>query len=204
VASNVRLRFYRDAAALLSGRATDERTMPRRLSPTNEGTPSFRSVTWRGSLASSRILLGFHYLDDGPKLPVDRQGLATLDRGRWSVSRDTGVDRALSKLGFHGNHGARRQFPFPAGGKLWRVYEAQELVNVTGSWRTFLYDVEHPRLARLRIATPGGSRSFANPTVKILPSPHPAGGNALVVTMFIFGAGAGSGESGSLVYYVDL
>jgi hypothetical protein len=202
VATNVRLRYYRDGATLLSGRATEQRTLPRRLSPTNEGTPNFRGVAWRGSLARSRILLGLHWLDHGPTLPVDRQGQATLDGGRWSVTRQAGVDRALSQLGFHGNHGARRQFAFPAGGKLWRIYEAQERVNVTGSWRVFLYDLDARRLTRLHVSTPRGSRSFANPTVGILPSP--AGGNALVVTMFIFAAGAGSGEVGELVYYQDL
>lgn len=204
IASNVRLRFYRDGQALISGRATEEKTLPRRLSPTNEGTPNFRGVTWRGSLSNSRILLGLHWLDHGPKLPVDRQGRATLDGGRWSVTRDAGVDSALSKAGFHGNHGARREFRFPRGGKTWRIYEAQERVNVTGSWRVFLYDPDALRLTRLAVKTPRGSRSFANPTVGILPSPHPSGGNALVVTMFVFGAGAGDGESGELVYYHDL
>lgn len=202
VATNVRLRWYRDGDALLRGRATDERTLPRRLSPSNEGTPNFRGVTWRGSLANSRVLLGFHWLDHGPKLPVDRQGQATFDGGRWSVEAQRGIDRALSQLGFHGNHGARRQFHFPANGKLWRIYEAQQYVNVTGSWRTFLYDVDARRMQRLQIRTPRGSKSFANPTVSILPSP--AGGSALVVTMFIFAAGAGSGEVGALVYYVAL
>jgi hypothetical protein len=202
VNTNVRLRYYRDGATLLSGRATEQRTLPRRLSPTNEGTPNFRSVAWRGSLARSRILLGFHWLDHGPKLAVDRQGHATLDGGSWSVTRQAGIDGALSKMGFHGNHGARRQFHFPAGGKLWRVYEAQERVNVTGSWRVFLYDLDARRLKRLQVATPHGSRSFANPTVGILPSP--AGGSALVVTMFIFAAGAGGGEVGEAVYYQGL
>jgi len=201
-ASNVRLRYYRDAAALLSGRATEEKTLPRRLSPTNEGTPNFRAVTWRGSLAKSRIVLGLHWLDHGPKLPVDREGYATLDNGAWSVTRDAGLDRALSRLGFHGNHGGRRQFSFPKNRKTWRVYEVQERVNVTGSWRVFLYDVTGRRFKQLRIRTPGASRSFANPCVRVLPSP--AGGDALVVTMFIFGAGAGSGEAGTLVYYQDL
>jgi hypothetical protein len=202
VASNVRLRYYRDGAALISGRFTEENTLPRRLSPSNEGTPNFRGVTWRGSLSNSRILLGFHWLDHGPKLPVDRQGLATLDGGKWSVAKDAGVDRTLSKLGFHGNHGSRRQFTFPKGGKAWRIYEAQLRVNDTGSWRVFLYDVGARRLQRLQVRTPGGSRSFANPGASVLPSP--AGGNALVVTMFIFGSGAGSGESGALAYYQDL
>ena len=203
-ATNVRLRHYRDAAALLAGRATAERTLPRRLSSSNEGTPNFRGVAWHGSLARSRISLGFHYLDHGPKLAVDREANGTLDAGTWSVTRDAGVDRALSQMGFHGNHGGRRQFSFPKGGKTWRVYEAQELVNVTGSWRVFLYDVAARRLKRLGITTPRASRSFANPCVSVLPSPSSAGGNALVVTTFIFGAGAGSGESGELVYYQDL
>lgn len=202
VPSNVRLAHYRDATALLSGRATEQRTLPRRLSPSNEGTPNFYGVEWRGSLARSRISLGFHWLDHGPKLPVDRQGRATLDRGTWSVVREAGVDRALSQAGFHGNHGGRRQLRFPANGKTWRLYEAQEFVNVTGSWRVFLYDVAARKLKRLRILTPRRSRSFANPTAAILPSP--AGGRALVMTTFIFSAGAGAGEAGELVYYRDL
>ncbi len=207
--TNVRLCHYRDAAALLAGRATEHKTLPRRLSPTNEGTPHVRSIAWRGSLASSVIKLGFHYLDYGPKskpfrLAVDREAHGTLSSGRWSVQRHTGIDRALSRMGFHGNHGGRRQFRFPPGAKQWRIYEAQKFVNVTGSWRTLLYDMRARRLHQLRIATPGGSRSFANPTVSVLPSPRDAGADALVVTMFIFGAGAGNGEAGELVHYSEL
>jgi len=202
IATNVRLRYYRDGAALLAGRATEQRSLPRRLSPTNEGTPDLRNVSWRGSLARSTISLGFHWLDHGPKLPVDRQARGTLDAGRWTVTVERNIDRALSTRGFHGNHGARRQFRFPKGGKAWRIYEAQKAVNVTGSWRVFLYDVEARTLAQLRVRTPRGSQSFANPTAAVLPSP--AGGDALVVTMFIFGAGSGSGESGELVFYHDL
>jgi hypothetical protein len=208
-ASNLRLRYYRDATALLNGQSTEQKTLPRRLSSTNEGTPDLRSVAWRGSLATSRIVLGFHYLDRGPKskpfkLAVDRQARGTLDKDKWSVVQDAGIDRALSRLGFHGNHGARRQFHFPAGGKTWRIYEAQQAVNVTGSWRVLLFDNSARSVNVLRIQTPKGSRSFANPTITVLPSPHPAGGRAFVVTMFVFGAGAGAGESGQLVYYNDL
>jgi hypothetical protein len=208
-ATNVRLRYYRDPVALLSGQATEQRTLPRRISLTNEGTPDFRSIAWRGSLATSRIVLGFHYLDRGPaskpfKLAVDRQARGTLDKNRWSVVVDAGIDRALSRMGFHGNHGARRQFHFPPGGKTWRIYEAQKLVNVTGSWRVLLYDNSARTLKALGIQTPNRSTSFANPTINVLPSPHPAGGRAFVVSMFVFGAGAGAGESGQLVYYHDL
>jgi hypothetical protein len=209
IASNLQLRYYRDPAALLNGQATEQKTLPRRLSRTNEGTPDLRSIAWRGSLAKSQIVLGFHYLDCGPKskpfkLAVDRQARGTLDMDKWSVVEDAGIDRALSRLGFHGNHGARRQFHFPAGGKTWRVYEAQKAVNVTGSWRVLLFDNSARRFNVLRIQTPNRSRSFANPTINVLPSPHPAGGRAFVVTMFVFGAGAGAGESGQLVYYSDL
>ena len=208
-ASNLRLRYYRDAGALLNGQATEQKTLPRRLSLTNEGTPDLRLIAWRGSLATSRIVLGFHYLDRGPKskpfrLAVDRQARGTLDRNKWSVVVDAGVDRALSRLGFHGNHGARRQFRYPPGADTWRIYEAQKFVNVTGSWRVLLYDNSARTMKALRIETPHRSRSFANPAVSVLPSPHPAGGKALVVSMFIFGARSGAGESGQLVYYHDL
>lgn len=209
VDSNVRLRYYRDAIALLTGAATEQKTLPRRLSTSNEGTPNFRAIDWRGSLSNSEITFGFHYLDRGPKsnphkLAVDRQAQGKLAANRWSVTIDAGIDRALSQMDFHGNHGARRQFRFPAGGKTWRIYEAQQRVNVTGSWRVLLYDITGRKLKLLRVRTPRESRSFANPTVSVLPSPHPSGGSALVVTMFIFGAGAGAGESGALVYYQDL
>ena len=121
-ATNMRLRHYRDPVALLSGAATAQHTLPRRLSTTNEGTPSFLSVTWRGSLAASQVKLGFHYLDHGPRskprrLAVDREARGTLDEGRWSVVAEAGIDRSLSRMGFHGNHGARRQFRFPAAGR---------------------------------------------------------------------------------------
>jgi len=204
VDSNVRLRYYRDAAALLSGRWAEQRNLPRKAGTSNQGTPDLRTIQWHGSLASSRVALGFHWLDHAPKLAVDRQARATLDSGNWKITIETGIDLALSRKGFHGNHGARRQFAFPKSGKTSRVYEAQKVVNNPSSWRVFLYDVSARRFEPLAVATPRASRSFANPTARILRSPHPGGGDALVVTMFIFGEGAGSGESGELVYYVDL
>jgi hypothetical protein len=208
VDSNVRLRYYRDPVALIRGAATEERTLPRRLSSTNEGTPDFRSITWRGSLANSVIKLGFHYLDHGPstatrKLPVDREARGTLSADHWSAVRDTSVDRALTRLGFNGNHGARRQFTDPAG-HSWRVYEAQRYVNVSGSWRLLLYDVTNRTWKILRVSTPGGSTAFANPTVSVLPSPHESAASALVMTTFVHAAGAGHGESGEAISYVDL
>ncbi len=127
VATNVRLRWYRDAAALLGGRATEERTLPRRLSPSNEGTPNFRAVTWRGSLSRSRGPAGLSLARPRaeaagrPPGPGDarRRQVVGVQGGRASTAR-------CRSMGFHGNHGARRQFRFPAGGKLWRIYEAQE------------------------------------------------------------------------------
>ncbi|MEY2514794.1 MAG: hypothetical protein QOJ89_2152 [bacterium] len=208
-ATNVRFRHYRDGGALLNGAWSEQMTLPRRLSRTNEGTPSFRAIVWRGSLAESQMKFAFHYLDSGTpdkprKLAVDRQARGALDGGRWSVVVDAGVDRAMSTMGFHGNHGARREFHFPAGRKTWRIYEVQRLANVTGSWRLMLYDVAGRRLTLLNITTPRASKSFANPTIAVLPSPNPSAGDALVMTIFIFGVGAGSGEAGELVYHHEL
>jgi hypothetical protein len=206
--SSVRLRYYRDPAALVSGVPTDERTLPRQLSTTNEGTPDFRSVVWNGSLANSVITLGFHYLDHGtsrkPRTKaVDREGRGTLAGDRWTSVRDTAVDRAMTRLGFNGNHGGRRQFVAPDG-RSWRVYEAQRYFNVWGSWRLLLYDTTTHTWKVLRLKTPGGSKSFANPTISMVPSPKRLAGKALVMTMFVPSAGAAPGESGEAVAWLDL
>lgn len=209
VDSNVRLRYYRDPAALLSGAATEERTLPHRLSTSNEGTPDFRSISWRESLAKSVITLGFHYLDHGSpgsprRLAVDREARGTLAANTWSAAADRGADRALTRLGFDGNHGARRQFADPGAHRLWRIYEAQRFVNVTSSWRLVLYNVNARTWTVLRLRTPGGSRTFANPTLSLLPSPHAPRTNALVMTMFVPTAGSVPGESGEAVSWVAL
>lgn len=208
VDSTVRLRYYRDPAALAKGAATEERTLPRLLSATNEGTPDFRAIAWHGSLSTSVIRLGFHYLDHGSStarrtLAVDREARGTLAANRWTAVRDTGVDRALTRMGFNGNHGGRRQFVAP-GGHGWRVYEAQRYVNVSSSWRLLLYDVSTHTWKVLRLKTPGGSTAFANPTVTLVPSPHQPDASALVLTMFVHAAGAASGESGEAISYLDL
>ncbi|MEY2443336.1 MAG: hypothetical protein QOJ46_2762 [bacterium] len=208
VDSSVRLRYYRDPVSLIRGTPTEERTLPRRLSTTNEGTPDFRAIAWRGSLATSVIKLGFHYLDHGKStarrtLPVDREARGTLAANRWSAVPDTSVDRALTRMGFKGNHGGRRQFAVP-GGHSWRVYEAQRYVNVTSSWRLLLYDVTARTWNVLRVKTPGGSTAFANPTVSLLPSPRSASASAVVMTTFVPTAGAGAGESGEAISYLDL
>jgi hypothetical protein len=208
VDSSVRLRYYRDPAALLSGAPTDERTLPRLLSETNEGTPDFRAIAWHGSLSNSVITLGFHYLEHGAstghrKLPVDREARGTLAANRWSAVADIEVDRALTRLGFQGNHGGRRQFAAP-GGHAWRIYEAQRYVNVSGSWRLLLYDVTARTWKLLRVTTPGGSTAFANPTVSLLPSPRATHANAVVMTTFVPSAGSAPGESGEAISYMDL
>jgi hypothetical protein len=206
--TRVRLSYYRDPAALLAGTATEQRTLPRRLSTSNEGTPDFRAITWHGSLANSVVTLGFHYLDHGSnsaprRLPVDREARGMLIANHWLAAPDTDVDRALTRLGFNGNHGARRQFTAP-GGRRWRVYEAQRYVTVNSSWRLLLYNVTSRTWTVLRITTPQRSTALANPTVSVLPSPHAPTTNVLVTTMFVHAAGAGPGESGEAISYAEL
>jgi len=107
------------------------------------------------------------------------------------------IDRELSRRGFDGNHGSRRQFQFR--GKTWRIYEAQRLVNVERSWRVLLYDPAARTFKQLGVRTPRGSLSLANPTVSVLPSPSLLG-EALVATLFVFLPGSGAAENGELVY----
>lgn len=78
-------------------------------------------------------------------------------------------------------------------------------------WRLFLYkfveSYNYPdgsgTLTALAPQTPNSSVSFGNPTVNVVDRPDGTG-KAIVISYFIFGEGAGSGEAGSLLYYFNI
>jgi hypothetical protein len=51
--------------------------------------------------------------------------------------------------------------------------------------------------------TPGGSVSFGNPSARIVDAPIGAG-TVMWVSYFLFAEGAGAGEAGSLIYWIDI
>jgi hypothetical protein len=83
--------------------------------------------------------------------------------------------------------------------------------NFWYNWRIFLYtfveSTNYPTGAgsaiQLSPVTPNSSTSLGNPTISVVDNPSGTG-KALVVSYFIFGQGAGSGEAGSLLYYFNI
>jgi hypothetical protein len=70
---------------------------------------------------------------------------------------------------------------------------------LSSPWEIFLYNGASGTVTLLNIKTPGGSRSFANPTIACVPDP--AGKEVAVITLFLPNQQAGPGESGELLYY---
>jgi hypothetical protein len=206
LAHSLRLRYYPSRAALFAGRAAAQLDLPLRFSRFNNGTPAFLAIAWNGALARSKVALSFHYetATANGKPGPDREALGILSGFRqWHVVPDADVDRALAQLGFAGNHGDRREFPFAA--RRWRVYEAQARPGDFASWHVLLYDAVTRRFRVLRFstATAHTAVSFGNPTVQVLRAPG-GHGTALVATMFVFSTPNSAPAPGELIYYQPL
>jgi hypothetical protein len=209
----IRFRYYATLERLLAGQISREFTAPRGLSASAQGTPSITSVALTPDLANSRIEVGLHYRADTDANGYpddDRQGTAVLTnfsslRSRVAKRLNTAFESANHlHRGYakspRGSFGDRDEITFD--GAPLQLYEAQYRRNDFGSWRLFLRDRRSGALTGVRVATPGGSTSFGNPTVTELVAP--GGRRALMVTMFVFAEGAASGEAGSLIFYREL
>jgi hypothetical protein len=206
----IRFRYYATLDRLLAGQISREFTAPRALSATAQGTPSIASVALTPDLSNSRIEVGLHYRadTDGNGYPDDdRQGTAVLtnfsswrsrvaERLNTAFQSATRLHRGYSKAP-RGSFGDRDEITFD--GAALQLYEVQYRRNDFASWRLFLRDRRTGLLSAVRVATPGGSTSFGNPTVSEVVAP--SGRRALMVTMFVFSEGAASGEAGSLIFY---
>jgi hypothetical protein len=207
VAHSIRIRYYATRSALLANSPAAQVDLPLRFSRFSNGTPSVQSIDWRGGLARSTIGLAFHYetATANGKPGPDREAAGTLRGFRdWRAFRTGSVDAGLNAQGLAGSHGDRRQFSFA--GRLWRVYEAQTRFGDFGTWHVLLDDLAAHTFRPLRLMTAAArpaASSFGNPTVQVLRAPG-GRGRALVVTMFVFSAGAASAMPGELVYYQPL
>lgn len=209
----IRFRYYATLERLLAGQISREFTAPRAPGTSAQGTPSITSVALTPDLSNSTIEIGLHYRadTDGNGYPDDdRQGTGVLTnfsswRSRVAGRLNTAFESATRLHGGYskaprGSFGDRDDITFD--GAPLQLYEVQYRRNDFGSWRLFLRDRRSGVLSAVRVATPGGSTSFGNPTVTELVAP--SGRRALMVTMFVFAEGAGSGESGSLLFYREV
>jgi hypothetical protein len=209
----IRFRYYATLERLLAGQISREFTAPRAPGTSAQGTPSITSVALTPDLSNSRIEVGLHYRadTDGNGYPDDdRQGTAVLTnfsswRSRVAERLNTAIQSTTRLHGGYskaprGSFGDRDEITFD--GAPLQLYEVQYRRNDFASWRLFLRDRRSGALSAVRVATPGGSTSFGNPTVTELTAP--SGKRALMVTMFVFSEGAANGESGSLIFYREL
>lgn len=205
--NHVQIRSYKTLTDLETGDVDEVYNGSRTLSNHAEGTPSFRSVEWRGNMENSTIHLGMHYYRNGD---VDRQALATLDNGVWTEEVREGLNNlmydSVSQLtatyenNTIGNFGSRREFQ--VSGRDYEIVEGQLTKNDWAAWRLFLYDVQDNQLVALDMDPHYGQTSFGNPTAHVLPSPD-GNGQVLFWSSFLFSDGAPLG-AGQMVAYKHL
>lgn len=189
--NHIKAVYYASWTTLQSGSPSKSYDVPRNLSSYAEGTPNIYSAS------STSVDIGFHYFKNGD---VDRQARGTLTNfSSWTCSAQTTVDNALLYWGVAGNIGDR-DGKTSYSGYDFGLIEGQFTKNDFGTFRSFIYDYSTANAEQLNPVTPNGSTAFANPTfTKVTLS----GVSRIVVTMFIFSEGAGSGESGELIYYFN-
>jgi hypothetical protein len=194
----IQMRYYASRADLLANNASRTYNVPHTLVPAGkwaEGTPNIYSVTLNPDIDHSTIEVGFHYYKNGD---VDRQARGTLTNfDSWSSHTEPAIDNAMLAFGLRGNIGDRDYLVFR--GETFNIHEGQSVKNDFGSWRLFFWDWATGTARQLTVQTHGGSLSFANPSLTLVPAP--GGGQALVVSIFIPSENSAAGEAGQLIYY---
>lgn len=74
------------------------------------------------------------------------------------------------------------------------MIEVQQGHNDFGTWGIHVVDPANDRVSHLDVRSPGGSASFANPTVSNVTLPD--GTPGMVATYFVFNEGSAPGEAG--------
>jgi hypothetical protein len=189
--NHIKAVYYSSWANLQTGTTSKSYDIPRTLSSYAEGTPNIYSAS------STSVDIGFHYFKNGD---VDREARGTLTNfNSWTCSAQTSFDNALLYWGVAGNIGDR-DGKTTYSGYDFGLIEGQFTKNNFGTFRTFIYDYATGNAEQLNPVTPHSSTAFANPTFTTVTLNGVA---RVVVTMFIFSEGAGTGESGELIYYFN-
>ena len=195
--AGLRLRRYPDLTRLLAAEEDATFDAPHTLTPRHrlaEGTPDITVHS------PSTVDVGFHYLRRRYLWwgGVDRQASgALLDFRRWNARREPRLDAAVEAHGVRGNIGGRDVFTWR--GRRYSLVEGQLRRGRWESWRVFLYDRGSGAAHPVPIRTRGGSVSFGNPKLTMLAAP--SGEPTMVVTTYLFPAGAAPGEAGPLLYH---
>lgn len=203
----LRFMYYPDLGRLLGAEPARVFDAPHTVTPPNrlaEGTPNVYQVRFEPDIDNSTIVTGFHYQRAIPLLrrgDVDRQALGTLVNFQdWSTRREPRLDTAVKAWHVAGNIGGRDQLVWR--GHPYTLVEGQFRRRRWQSWRIYLYDPAVGAAFPVPVRTHGGSAAFANPAAAVLTAP--SGAPALLITLYLFHAGAAPGEGGPLLYYREI
>ncbi|PSL46553.1 hypothetical protein CLV51_103534 [Chitinophaga niastensis] len=186
--NHLKFTYFTSWNNLKNGVVSKSYDAPQTLSACAEGTPNIYAAS------STRIDVGHHYYAN---CDVDRQARGTLTNfNSWTTQQQNNFDNAILYWGVKGNIGDRDATTFK--GYNFGVIEGQGIKGDFGSWRTYLYDYQTGNADTMHIVTDHGSTAFANPTITNL---NIGGQPAILITLFVPGEGAGSGEAGELIYY---
>jgi hypothetical protein len=208
--------FY-DFNDLLSGTVRSTWVAPQygTASPLLDGTPSIynASLALSGGYYVVNGQYGFHFYDgsrDVNAVTTTYDLFSPAGTAATLPSTAATYNSVITSAGAAGSIGQRDTLQTTSA-----RYNIQE-GNLTGvsdfsKWRIFLYtfgdSFSYPTgsgtATQLTITTPNGSTSIGNPSVNVVSSPS-GSGYSLVISYFIFGEGAGTGEAGPLIYYYDL
>ncbi len=198
--SHIRFHYYESLSALQTSPPQRTLDAPRTayFNAPCEGTPNIYSVEFSPDVDNSKILVGFHFYENGD---VDRVGVGLLTNfNSWVARAKNAYNDQLLDMGVQGNVGDRDHIMY--GDHKYNVQEGQLIKDDWSSWRCFLYSYQDDAFSRLQVKTHGGSTAFGNPTVTRLRSPD--GVDSLVITYFLFSEGAAPGEAGPLVFFHKL
>jgi hypothetical protein len=197
--SQIEVVHYASYSSLMAAHPDRTKTLPRHLSTSNEGTPSFHAVDYWDGVNDSRIVIGFHYnTGDG----VDRNGIGLFtDFSRWIERSNVKLNHAIEKAGVRGSIGARNSVTL--NGARYQLVEGQRVKGQWKAWRIFLYEPAVDVVARIRMSTTHGSHlSVGVPRASILTDA--SGQSLLVLSAFVYRQGSPRATHGELIWWRPL
>jgi hypothetical protein len=207
--AHLRFHYYSNLSTLLNAYSSPDATFdaPITLGNNYEGTPNVYSITVKAPILNACI--GFHYYNGSVDnvalghLTIPLDDPKNISRWTWNAWRQVEYNQKLrEEWNVKGNIGDRDYGQIF--GRNFTLQEGNLEPNPTNysEYRIFLYDHLTKSFTKLNITTLQGSTSFGNPTFTFLKSPN--GKDAIVVvTYFLFGQGAKTGEAGELIFYKE-
>jgi hypothetical protein len=224
IPTNVAFRLFYNSNDLLNRISRSTYVMPyhgpfSRRRDQVDGTPSIYDMFIKnyGGWWTVDGQYGFH-IGNFPANRLDDNGVTSINQmfnpvgGTQAFSSTAiGYNNRFKAIGATGGIGQRDTLVTTTGRFNIQEYHRGRIGTDWDKWSIALYKFGDPynyptgrgTMIKLSPQTPGGSRSFGNPSVAIVDRPE-GGGKAMVVSYFLFSQGAAPGEGGPLIYYYHI